>query len=113
MAAQVKIRLPLWSGNMNEECGIVTAELVDVPHLASVATFAVHRNLFRPGWRISNVETGCYVEWADARTRREALARFHAGVNGQTPARIRRAFAKWERLCKVKRAAIRRRSSSR
>lgn len=42
------------------------AEIVDVaPHLASVATFAIHRNderTLRLGdWAISNVETGLHV----------------------------------------------------
>lgn len=68
----------------------VQAEIVDVaPHLASIATFAVHENPWEYlscKWRVSNVETGFCVGQAYAGTREDAIRKarkFLAGVSKQ------------------------------
>lgn len=52
---------------------VVDGEIIDVPHLAMVATFIVHKAA--PGdwhdWKVSNVETGASVAWGH--TRGEAI----------------------------------------
>ena len=52
----------------------IPGELVDVaPHLASVATFVVHRypTVLSKWWRVSNIESGRYVDFG--RTKVEAI----------------------------------------
>lgn len=73
----MKILLPLWLCTHWEP---VEAEIVDVaPHLAMVATFAVHRLPWNARWwRISNVETGCCIPCASrSRSLTIASARNH------------------------------------
>lgn len=70
------INLPLQSAT--GPAHVVKAEIVDVaPHLAHVATFAVHqipkgtwaRDLYDYLYRISNVETGACISACDSKTR--------------------------------------------
>ena len=55
--------LPCWR--------IVSAEIVEVaPHLANIASFAVHKNpdqTWRGEWEVSNIETGFRVCYGDSR----------------------------------------------
>ena len=59
---RVIIDLPLhWDGVLGGK--VIKAEIVDIaPHLAHVATFAIHRDpSMIVWWQVSNVETGCSV----------------------------------------------------
>lgn len=55
---------------------VVDGEIIDVPHLAMVATFIVHKAA--PGdwhdWKVSNVETGASVAFGSSRGKAIALA---------------------------------------
>lgn len=70
------------------------AEIVDVaPHLANVATFAVHRHKSGRGWRVSNVETGGYIDVGVQLTRDDAIDVATANLATWTPARIAEQMA--------------------
>lgn len=67
----------------------VDAELVHdiAPHLAHIATFAVHQVSWTDGWRCSHVETGFRVgNWYD--TRDAAIEAARIVLAAKTPADI-------------------------
>jgi len=96
---RVFIDIPLaWLPSDFAPC--VRAEIVDVaPHLASVATFAVHRHKFGRGWRVSNVETGGYVDVGVQLTRDDAIdaatAKLSRFTSAQVAKRMASANRKW------------------
>lgn len=66
----MKIDLPL-CGFGGKPFAVVEAELLDIaPHLAGVATFAVHHSPTQGWmpWRVSNIETGFRICGADSRS---------------------------------------------
>ena len=75
----MKIKLPL---STTTGWHVHDAEIVDIaPHLAGVATFAIHRQTplirhfpLRRGYAISNVETGASIN-ADGESRAECLSK--------------------------------------
>ena len=72
------IDLPVYDTTTQSFSETVRAEIVDIaPHLAHVATFAVHRSPFGEyGFRVSNVETGASVNtFCDSRKQAIELAR--------------------------------------
>lgn len=78
----------------------VTAQIVDVaPHLAHVATFAVHRCVAIPNqWIVTHVETGFAVTHGH-RARRDAIGSAAATLDHQTPAAMqRRAWKAWRMI---------------
>lgn len=109
MEGGLVIDLPLASGYPGRRDGpVVPAEIVPgiAPHLALVATFAVHESAdYAAGgllrlcedyrWRVSNVETGAAVSAADAPTRAAAIARARAFLASKTLAQLESAFATW------------------
>mgnify|MGYP007100069586 CR=1 FL=1 len=103
MTKRVIINLPLlWTLLYFTPC--VKAEIVDVaPHLANVASFAVHRNEFGYGWRVTNIETGAYIEIGTQLSRDGAIAaattRLAAFTADQFAVRMARANRKWPRNC--------------
>lgn len=72
----VKLDLPLCDRHTGgRRTIIVEAAVVDVaPHLAHVATFAIHRAHWVGSWRISNVESGCCIRACDRETRAATIA---------------------------------------
>ena len=93
MSARVFIDLPLaWAPLSFTPC--VKAEIVDVaPHLASVASFAVHRDAFRYWWRVSNVETGGNIDVGLQLTREDAIAAATAKLSRFTSAQVAKRMA--------------------
>jgi hypothetical protein len=67
------IDLPLFDRyESNRDWVVVSAKIVDVaPHLANVATFAAHK--WHGAWRITNVETGCFVATQGIKSLRHAF----------------------------------------
>ena len=78
----------------------VDGEIVDIaPHLASVATFVVHRNPrrhFRPNWQISNVESGFRVGGPDYYTKADAIIGARIRLIGKTVDDILRQYRKYK-----------------
>jgi len=59
----MKITVPIaW---YKDPAPLVEGEIIDVPHLAMVATFIVHEAAPEDwqDWKVSNVETGASVAW--------------------------------------------------
>lgn len=82
----MKIDLPINDVLTRSFRTVVSAEIVDVaPHLAGVATFAVHKCAWLPGrWKVTNVETGGYVQDAFP-SKQRALAEVIAALAKRTP----------------------------
>lgn len=76
------------------------------PHLADVATFALHKGakqdaLYRRWWFVSNVETGCRVAHAIAKD--EAMLNAMAILSRKRPEDVLAAYRKLRRAKKVAR----------
>ncbi|MHB8392681.1 MAG: hypothetical protein ACYDBH_24395, partial [Acidobacteriaceae bacterium] len=88
------IELPIfWFASGQPTWRIVDAEIIDpAPHLASVASFAVHRSpVSALLWRITNIETGLFVSEGD--TRDEAVTNAILRLCGRTTTDVLRAYA--------------------
>lgn len=103
----MKIALPVVSYG---QWACIQAEIIDVaPHLAHVATFAVHRNsiitrvpsqLAYAKYGISNVETGRQVFGCDAETRTAAIENARHILERKSVNDVMRGYeahAKWEK----------------
>lgn len=65
------------------------------PHLASMATFVVHRSLYSGNWQISNIESGCRIgEFHKSKTAAISSARKY--LSGKTIIGLLRAYKKAE-----------------
>lgn len=98
----MKIDLPINDLLTRSFRTVVSAEIVDVaPHLAGVATFAVHKCPWSPSpwdwkvWKVTNVETGAFIESGYYHyTQAEAIASAVAALAERTPDDILDHYAK-------------------
>lgn len=84
----MNINLPLYDNGTKSYDTVVNADIVDIaPHLASLATFAVHRSPWpeEPGWCVTNVETGSAVV-TRCTSRTEAVEMARDRLAQKTPA---------------------------
>lgn len=88
----MKIDLPIIMENQLEV--VVLAEIVDVaPHLAEIATFAVHHHGLRD-WRVTNLETGGFVAKKESRVK--CLAWASERLFLRSPSDMEEAYLRWE-----------------
>ena len=70
---------------------VVRAEIVDpAPHLANVASFALHRGIGWAKWEVSNIETGMSVKRDD--NKEMAVIAAMEKLSGQTPSSMAQAM---------------------
>lgn len=93
MGGGVKIDLPL-ADSLRSRYVVREAEIVDVaPHLAHVATFAVHTRMDVPWvWRVSNIESGASVASADSKSKDETLFNAWSYLSKKTPEQVAAAI---------------------
>ena len=95
------IDLPIAWKETGRRDRIVNARIVDVaPHLAHVATFAVHQRAWWPwGWVVSNVEAGASVRESGALTEGIAIERAAAFLAGKSEAEVVEALERIAKEC--------------
>lgn len=83
MSGELVLPLSMYGGTL-----VVDAQIVDVaPHLADFASFAVDHLTNDNLWRVSVVETGCYVTCAG--TKAKAIEQARASLLDVTPGEMR------------------------
>ncbi len=93
----MKIDLPLSHMSGDRNWIVVKAKIVDVaPHLAGVATFAVHKTApFYGRWRITNVETGACISECDADSKEVCVMNAILFLEDKTPKQIEARYREW------------------
>jgi hypothetical protein len=94
----MKIDLPIWVGGLESFVPVEAELLPDIaPHLADVATFALHNDWLSSMWNVTNVETGLYVAKAATRAKviKEAKLKLAAQTSEKTEAAYDNAAKKY------------------